>query len=901
MLGIGIVANPARKPVRNDGNCAEGSTEIMSQNLQHQRAMFRFPAKIFSVPLCLGGYFDSGAAVLRLSSLAAVLLACCAFHLQAQVQPDLRTGTYRGREITYQVVDGYAIYQGDIILGRADELDAASPKEPSLPGLHPLSAFNSTPTRFWPNGVVPYEIDPAIPNQQRIANAVDYYAQNTPVRFIPHTTEANFVKFIRTSRGDGVCSSLVGMTGGQQPIMTEDGCSTGGLVHEMGHAIGFYHEQERKDRNQYVTVVYEDIDKTKLGNYTIGGSTEQDLGFYDFASHMHYSPFSFSRSGEVTIQTVPAGIPLTEPPFFSAGDLDTIQRLYGTPPTSFTVTSNPEGLQIKVDDAAITTPSTFTWSPGSTHTLEAPGPQTTSTARYQFGIWSDGGAQAHTITASASATVYSASFIRQLRNTITVQPAAGGTVIMDPSSPDGYYDAYTAIQLRALPAPGYSFQRWFSVSSSLGCPGLASTNPAVIRPGTTAVGCLALFTQSPLTTILSDPPGRTLIVDNTNITAPLNIAISNPTNGNMIWTAGSTHSVSARTTAASSTTVRYIFKGWSDGGADSHNVTAAPGTAITALFTTQYQFAVVSPPASQGTITLDPPTPDGYYDNGAQVQVTATPAPGFVFVGWGGDLGGAQPTQTLTVNEQRTVSATFARTAPPLVVVSAATFRSGPVSPGEIVTIFGSDIGPPSLVLGTLDASGRVATDLSGTQVLFGGVPAPILYASAGQTSAVVPYAVAGRTSTTLQIVNQGRRSASLNLPVTGSQPGLFTQDSSGKGVAAVVNVNPDGSGTINSLSNPAPRGSVVLLYVTGEGQTAPGGTDGLLATLPPPSPTLPVSVRIGGKPAQVLYAGGAPNLVAGLMQINAQIPSDLLPGPQSLYVVVGPEMSPQGVTIAVK
>ena len=93
---------------------------------------------------------------------------------------------------------------------------------------------------------------------------------------------------MRTTIGDGICYSSVGMAGGEQLIRTDDGCGTPGMIHEMGHTVGFFHEQDRKDRNRYLTVLYENIDKAQFGKFPIGGSNEQDLGSYEFASHMHY-------------------------------------------------------------------------------------------------------------------------------------------------------------------------------------------------------------------------------------------------------------------------------------------------------------------------------------------------------------------------------------------------------------------------------------------------------------------------------------------------------------------------------------------------------------------------------------------------------------------------------------
>lgn len=810
-------------------------------------------------------------------------VALAALTLTAQ-RPEWRIGSYRGRQVTYQVVDGLAIYQGDIILGRVADLE----REQSL-GLRPESTFTVfTSTRVWPGGVVPYEIDPAMPNQQRVTDAVNYFSQNTPLRWQPHAGEANYVFFRRTTIGDGVCSSSVGMVGGQQFINTDDLCTANTLVHEMGHTIGFYHEQERQDRNQFVTVVYENIDKNRVGNYNLS-SSEQDVGFYDFASHMHYAATSFSRDGDVTIQTVPAGIPLSEPPFFSAGDLDTLQRMYGSPPAAVTVTSNPIGLQVIVDGATVTTPQVYNWTPGSTHTLEARGPQTLAALRYQFGAWSDGGAQAHGLAASAGVTVYSVSFVRQASITFAASPTAGGTVVLDPPSADGFYAAYTNVRARAVPAAGYQFRNWAAApGGSCGGIGGSYINPRVMRPTTISLNCLAVFTQSPMTTITSDPPGRTVIVDGTSFVAPVN----------MVWTVGSTHTISASTpTTPSTAPVRYIFTGWDDGGANSHSITATAPSTITARFTTQYPLAFPTLPASIGTITANPPSADGFYDAGSQVQVTYNPAPGEVLISWSGDLAGNAPSQTLVMDQQRTIGGTWGRSLPVATVVHGATFQGGAIAPGEIITIFGSGIGPPSLVGLQLDSSGKVSTNLAGTQVLFDGVPSPMVYASATQTAAIVPYAVAGKTSTALQVIYQGRTVVSATGTATSSQPGIFTANASGKGGGAIINQD----GTLNSNANPAPRGSVVSLYVSGEGQTNPPGVDGQLAAVPLASPVLPVSVRVGGKPAVVQYAGGAPGLVAGVMQVNAQIPPDLLPGQQSLYLVVGTAISPLGVTIAIK
>lgn len=231
-------------------------------------------------------------------------------------------------------------------------------------------------------------------------------------------------------------------------------------------------------------------------------------------------------------------------------------------------------------------------------------------------------------------------------------------------------------------------------------------------------------------------------------------------------------------------------------------------------------------------------------------------------------------------------------------VVNAASFASGPVAPGEIITMYGQGIGP--VVAATLQSDGtHVLSTLANTQVLFDGVPAPLVYVSDQQVSAVVPYAIAGKPTTELKVVNQGVVSNPLTLTTAAAIPAIFTLDASGKGAGAVLNQD----GSVNSAANPAARGTIVQIFGTGEGQTNPAGEDGKVALGPVlPKPVQPVTVTIGGQTAPVIYAGAAPSAVAGLLQVNARIAANAATGAAVPVVVrVGQAQSPAGVTIAVK
>jgi uncharacterized protein (TIGR03437 family) len=233
-------------------------------------------------------------------------------------------------------------------------------------------------------------------------------------------------------------------------------------------------------------------------------------------------------------------------------------------------------------------------------------------------------------------------------------------------------------------------------------------------------------------------------------------------------------------------------------------------------------------------------------------------------------------------------------------IVNAASFQQGAVSPGEIVTIFGSALGPSSLVGSHVNAGGALDPMIGATRVLFDGFPAAMIYTSSQQVSAIVPYELYGRTSTTtqVQVEYQSVPSTPVTLNVVPSAPAIFTFSSSGQGPAAALNQD----GSYNLQNNGAEPGSIIVLYATGEGQTSPAGVDGLLANSVYPAPLLAVGISFGGENAQVVYAGAAPTLAAGLMQVNAVLPADLPRGSAiPVVLTVGTAQSQQGVTIFTK
>ena len=310
-------------------------------------------------------------------------------------------------------------------------------------------------------------------------------------------------------------------------------------------------------------------------------------------------------------------------------------------------------------------------------------------------------------------------------------------------------------------------------------------------------------------------------------------------------------------------------------------------------------FTGVGCPQNQGLVTDEVATCTGNY------QLDATLTPGTYYLAAIADdrdeLVLSDRTPSTRLSDSGVLTVQPAANAPAVTstgVVHGATAVTGAISPGQILVIYGSRLGPAALTTLALDAQGRVTTTLGGSRVLFDGVPAPIIYTSAGQMSVIVPYSVSGKTTVAMAAEYNGLRSAAATLNVATSAPGLFSVDFSGKNQVAALNED----GSFNTAATPAERGKLIVLYGTGGGTFRSAPVDGAVIGLPLPEFLAPLTLEIGGIPAEVVYAGPAPGLVSGVFQINARIPESIPAGAQiPLIVRSGSIASPPGTTIAVK
>ncbi len=252
------------------------------------------------------------------------------------------------------------------------------------------------------------------------------------------------------------------------------------------------------------------------------------------------------------------------------------------------------------------------------------------------------------------------------------------------------------------------------------------------------------------------------------------------------------------------------------------------------------------------------------------------------------------------VTRQIGVTLNIASVATPVIarMVNAASNVDVAAVPGMIVTFYGTGLGPVAGVSAVANGSGVFDKQLANVKVIFDTFEAPILFVSSTQINAIVPYLIAPRLSTRVQVEVNGVRSNAIEFRVGTAAPGIFVLNAAGQG--AILNQD----NTVNGAGNPAARDSIIVIYATGEGQTNLPGVDG---TIPGRSTSLKVPVqrvrlRIGGQEAEVQYAGSAPFLVSGAMQVNAKVPPGVTPGPAvPIELIVGEISSAAGVTVALR
>lgn len=290
--------------------------------------------------------------------------------------------------------------------------------------------------------------------------------------------------------------------------------------------------------------------------------------------------------------------------------------------------------------------------------------------------------------------------------------------------------------------------------------------------------------------------------------------------------------------------------------------------------------------ASPFCYVVDFETDDHMALNGTQYALGAGGA-AFVGIGAGGAL-------SLTVGMRANDFSGSGTFLSPIGIANAASFAPITMSlaPGELITLYGGGLSSETK---TMQGGQSFPAQLGGVEVRIGGAPAPIFYVSPEQIAAIVPYGIRSSASglVTIQVNNNGVRSNTLTLFSAATAPGIFTQSANGLGSAAAVHA---ATGNLVTASNPARSGEFVSIYLTGLGSVSPIAPDGAPGAA---APLNNADVFLGNHlsvyfddyaksvfaKANITYAGLAPGL-AGLYQINVQVPDGIGPGDVYLEIV---------------
>jgi hypothetical protein len=226
------------------------------------------------------------------------------------------------RSIVFEKIDKLALAEGDILVGKPSQLDRKS-----------AMVLSKISGGLWENGVIPYEISEDLPFPSKLAvyQAIDVWQQKTHMEFVELTSKnrEKYSDYIFFEKAPGkICASHVGRQGGRQEIKLSPRCQTMSVVHEIGHALGLWHEQSRLDRDFYVKILWENIEPGHCYNFNQHLTDGKDFGEYDYLSIMHYAPFAFSKNGEKTIVPLLENAEIGQRKSLSEKDVAAVNAMY---------------------------------------------------------------------------------------------------------------------------------------------------------------------------------------------------------------------------------------------------------------------------------------------------------------------------------------------------------------------------------------------------------------------------------------------------------------------------------------------------------------------------------------------------------------------------------------------
>jgi uncharacterized protein (TIGR03437 family) len=208
-------------------------------------------------------------------------------------------------------------------------------------------------------------------------------------------------------------------------------------------------------------------------------------------------------------------------------------------------------------------------------------------------------------------------------------------------------------------------------------------------------------------------------------------------------------------------------------------------------------------------------------------------------------------------------------------IANAADYKSNAVAPGEIISLFGTQIGPSSPAVAHPDANGNIGSDLAGFRVLANGLPAPLIYAASSQINLVMPFGASG-DKVHIELYHGTSLMTQFDKFLSPQHGGVFAVGTPLIGQLAALNQN----GSVNSSSNPAASGSIISIFATGLGAMTPQLPDGAVSSVAVNTTVIVPQISVNRQPSELLYVGNAPTLVQGVVQINLRLPNPIPPSP---------------------
>lgn len=223
------------------------------------------------------------------------------------------------QEITVEQREGYLLTEGDILVPNNKRTN------PSAVVIHNIEGNR------WACGLIPFMISSSMP----IDNTLDIYramlslSLHSGLRFVEIENTDKHKDYVQFVPSDStICASHVGRLGGRQEIVLAERCKKGSTIHEIMHAAGFWHEQSRADRDNYIRIAWENIKEEKQYNFSKHITDGIDIADYDYDSIMHYGAKAFSKNGKDTIYPLERGKTIGQRTRLSLGDIKALNQLY---------------------------------------------------------------------------------------------------------------------------------------------------------------------------------------------------------------------------------------------------------------------------------------------------------------------------------------------------------------------------------------------------------------------------------------------------------------------------------------------------------------------------------------------------------------------------------------------